>query len=33
MEKKPMNFFQMVFGVVVGIAIYEGIKELAQYLF
>ncbi len=33
MKKKSMNFITMVFGVVVGIAIYEGIKVLIQNLF
>lgn len=33
MKTKPMNFITMVLGVVVGIAIYEGIKVLIQNLF
>ncbi|GGD14576.1 hypothetical protein GCM10011389_22750 [Pontibacillus salipaludis] len=31
-KKESNNFFKMVFGVIVGIAIYEAIKELIQYL-
>ncbi len=33
MKTKPMNFITMVLGVVLGIAIYEGIKVLIQNLF